>query len=58
MYIEIYLNNYNLIGSYTASSGLRHVRQSIAEFITKRDGVPSYAQNIFISAGSQRAIMV
>ncbi|XP_005951073.1 alanine aminotransferase 1 [Haplochromis burtoni] len=46
------------VGSYTASSGLRHVRQSIAEFITKRDGVPSYAQNIFISAGSQRAIMI
>uniref|UniRef100_A0A3Q1F5R4 alanine transaminase n=1 Tax=Acanthochromis polyacanthus TaxID=80966 RepID=A0A3Q1F5R4_9TELE len=31
------------VGSYSDSSGLLHVRQSIAEFITKRDaGVPSY----------------
>ncbi|XP_045905907.1 alanine aminotransferase 2-like [Micropterus dolomieu] len=47
------------VGSYTASSGLSHVKQSIAEFITRRDaGVPSYAKDIFISAGSQRALRV
>ncbi|XP_047444086.1 alanine aminotransferase 2-like [Mugil cephalus] len=47
------------VGSYTASSGLLHVRRSIAEFITRRDaGVPSYPENIFVSAGSQRALMV
>ncbi|XP_044218481.1 alanine aminotransferase 2-like isoform X2 [Thunnus albacares] len=47
------------VGSYTASSGSLHVRQSIAEFIMRRDaGVPSYANNIFISAGLQRALMV
>ncbi|XP_044056333.1 alanine aminotransferase 2-like isoform X2 [Siniperca chuatsi] len=47
------------VGSYTASSGMPHVKQSIAEFIMGRDaGVPSYAKDIFISAGSQRALMV
>ncbi|XP_040895399.1 alanine aminotransferase 2-like [Toxotes jaculatrix] len=47
------------VGSYTASSGLPHVRQSIAEFIRRRDaGVPSYAKDVFISGGSQRALMV
>ncbi|XP_007540962.1 alanine aminotransferase 1-like [Poecilia formosa] len=47
------------VGSYTASSGLPHVRQTIAEFIMKRDeGVPAYAKNIFISSGAQRALMV
>ncbi|XP_015243799.1 PREDICTED: alanine aminotransferase 1-like [Cyprinodon variegatus] len=46
------------VGSYTASSGLPHVRQTIAEFIMKRDGVPAYAENIFISSGAQRALMV
>ncbi|XP_012727623.3 alanine aminotransferase 1 isoform X1 [Fundulus heteroclitus] len=47
------------LGSYTASSGLPHVRKTIAEFITKRDGgVPAYAGNIFISSGAQRALMV
>uniref|UniRef100_A0A3P8SBG7 alanine transaminase n=1 Tax=Amphiprion percula TaxID=161767 RepID=A0A3P8SBG7_AMPPE len=46
------------VGSYTASSGLLHVRQSIAEFITKRDaGVPSCAKNVFISSGSQKIIV-
>ncbi|KAM3875802.1 alanine aminotransferase 2-like [Diretmus argenteus] len=47
------------VGSYSASSGLPYIRQSIAEFITRRDaGVPSYPRNIFISAGSQRAVMI
>ncbi|XP_029004916.1 alanine aminotransferase 2-like [Betta splendens] len=47
------------VGSYSESSGLPHVRQSIAEFITRRDaGVPSYAKDIFICAGSQRALMI
>ncbi|XP_070688835.1 alanine aminotransferase 2-like [Pempheris klunzingeri] len=47
------------VGSYTASSGIPHVRQSIADFITRRDaGVPSFAKDIFISAGSQGALMV
>ncbi|XP_029285889.1 alanine aminotransferase 2-like isoform X2 [Cottoperca gobio] len=47
------------VGSYTNSSGLPHVKQSIAEFIMRRDvGVPSYAKDIFISAGSQRALVL
>ncbi|KAM4740052.1 alanine aminotransferase 1 [Anableps anableps] len=47
------------VGSYTASSGLPHIRQTIAEFIMKRDeAVPAYAKNIFISSGAQRALMV
>uniref|UniRef100_A0A3B4ZYJ6 alanine transaminase n=1 Tax=Stegastes partitus TaxID=144197 RepID=A0A3B4ZYJ6_9TELE len=46
------------VGSYTPSSGLLHVRQSIAEFITRRDfGVPSYTKNIYISSGSHRVIV-
>ncbi|CAK6979536.1 alanine aminotransferase 1-like [Scomber scombrus] len=47
------------VGAYSATSGLLHVRQSIAEFVMRRDdGVPSYAEDIFISSGSQRALMV
>ncbi|GAA6219602.1 alanine aminotransferase 2-like [Lates japonicus] len=47
------------VGSYTASSGMPHIRQSIAGFITRRDGgVSSYAKDIFISAGSQRGLML
>ncbi|XP_072294162.1 alanine aminotransferase 2-like [Eucyclogobius newberryi] len=46
------------VGSYTDSSGLDYVRQSIADFITRRDGAPCSASNVFISGGSQRALMV
>ncbi|XP_064189984.1 alanine aminotransferase 2-like [Anguilla rostrata] len=45
------------LGSYTHSCGLPHVRRSVAEFITRRDGgVASLPENIFISLGSQRAL--
>ncbi|XP_026178787.1 alanine aminotransferase 2-like isoform X2 [Mastacembelus armatus] len=47
------------VGSYTASSGLPHVRQSIADFISRRDaGVSSCAEHVFISTGSQVALKV
>uniref|UniRef100_A0A3P9K0V7 alanine transaminase n=1 Tax=Oryzias latipes TaxID=8090 RepID=A0A3P9K0V7_ORYLA len=47
------------LGSYTASSGLHHIRQTIADFITKRDaGISANPRNVFISAGAQRALMV
>uniref|UniRef100_A0A3B3C708 alanine transaminase n=1 Tax=Oryzias melastigma TaxID=30732 RepID=A0A3B3C708_ORYME len=47
------------LGSYTASSGLHHVRQTIADFITKRDaGISANPKNVFISSGAQRALMV
>ncbi|CAJ1061177.1 alanine aminotransferase 1-like isoform X1 [Xyrichtys novacula] len=46
------------LGSYTASAGMWRVRQSISEFISRRDaGVPSYAKDVFISIGSQKALM-
>ncbi|XP_026200605.1 alanine aminotransferase 2-like isoform X4 [Anabas testudineus] len=45
------------VGSYSAASGLTHIRQSVAEFISKRDaGVPSYSKEIFITSGSHRGI--
>ncbi|KAJ8368872.1 hypothetical protein SKAU_G00089000 [Synaphobranchus kaupii] len=47
------------IGSYTATSGLPHVKRSVAEFITRRDGgVRSLPENISICSGSQRALML
>ncbi|XP_019958102.2 alanine aminotransferase 1-like [Paralichthys olivaceus] len=47
------------VGAYTPSAGLLRVRQSIAEFITRRDaGVPSYSKDVYISTGSQVALML
>ncbi|XP_067108580.1 alanine aminotransferase 1-like [Osmerus mordax] len=46
------------VGSYTATSGIRHVQESVARFICQRDGgVPSNPDNIYITTGSQRSIM-
>ncbi|KAM3603958.1 uncharacterized protein V6R79_004556 [Siganus canaliculatus] len=45
------------IGSYTPTAGVSEIVRRIAQFITRRDGgVPSYPENIFISAGSQWSI--
>ncbi|XP_024919946.1 alanine aminotransferase 2-like isoform X2 [Cynoglossus semilaevis] len=47
------------VGAYSPSAGLTYVRRSIADFITRRDGgVPSHSDDIFICAGSHRALMV
>ncbi|KAM8889812.1 alanine aminotransferase 1-like isoform 1-T1 [Synchiropus picturatus] len=47
------------VGSYTPSSGLTHVRRTIAEFITRRDGgVPSRGEDVFIASGRHRAMTV
>ncbi|XP_034438142.1 alanine aminotransferase 1-like [Hippoglossus hippoglossus] len=47
------------VGAYTPSAGLARVRQSIAEFLTRRDaGAPSYSRDVYISAGSQVALML
>ncbi|XP_060934096.1 alanine aminotransferase 1-like [Limanda limanda] len=47
------------VGAYTPSSGLTRVRQSVAEFLTRRDaGAPSHSRDVYISAGSQVALML
>jgi aspartate/methionine/tyrosine aminotransferase len=43
-------------GAYTNSQGLAGVRKHVAEFITKRDGHPAYAGDIFLTNGASHAI--
>uniref|UniRef100_A0A665W029 alanine transaminase n=1 Tax=Echeneis naucrates TaxID=173247 RepID=A0A665W029_ECHNA len=44
-------------GSYTATAGIPEIVHRVAEFITRQDGgIPSHPENIYISAGSQRAL--
>ncbi|KAM3619528.1 uncharacterized protein V6R79_009666 [Siganus canaliculatus] len=46
------------VGSYTTCSGIPEIKQHIAEFIMRRDGgVPSNSDDIFISTGSEWALM-
>uniref|UniRef100_A0A3B5BFW3 alanine transaminase n=1 Tax=Stegastes partitus TaxID=144197 RepID=A0A3B5BFW3_9TELE len=47
------------VGSYNAQPCIPEIIEKVSEFTTRRDGgVPSYPENIFISTGSQWAIMV
>lgn len=39
------------VGSYTDSPGIEIIRKHVAEYIERRDGIPSNWQNIIISAG-------
>ncbi|KAM3866201.1 alanine aminotransferase 2-like [Diretmus argenteus] len=46
------------VGSYTLTQGIMDIQQSVSKFISQRDGgVPSVPENIFLTAGSQGAIM-
>jgi alanine transaminase len=44
------------IGQYSASQGIGFVRENVADFIARRDGYPSDANNIFLSNGASEAI--
>ncbi|XP_063075613.1 alanine aminotransferase 2-like [Engraulis encrasicolus] len=47
------------VGAYTATAGIPRIVRSVSEFITRRDGgVESLPENIFISNGSQRCLMM
>ncbi|NXD87661.1 ALAT2 aminotransferase, partial [Halcyon senegalensis] len=44
-------------GAYSASPGIELVRQDVAQFLQRRDGVPADARNIFLSTGASDAIV-
>ncbi|XP_062849685.1 alanine aminotransferase 2-like [Trichomycterus rosablanca] len=46
------------IGSYTSECGIRKIKRSVSEFITRRDGVTSDPDNIIITNGSQKALIM
>lgn len=44
------------MGSYSDSAGIEVIRQHCAEYIQRRDGIPSDWQNIILSAGASGSI--
>lgn len=46
----------NGLGAYSESQGFRIVREEVAEFITKRDGVPASADDIFLTDGASKGV--
>lgn len=50
------LKSIGSIGAYSHSQGDIGVRESVAEFISNRDGHPAYAKNIFLTGGASGAV--
>lgn len=50
------LNAIGSVGAYLHSQGDLAVRRSVANFITKRDGYPANAKNIFLTGGASAAV--
>lgn len=45
------------VGAYSHSQGVRGIRETVAEFITRRDeGEIAYAEDIFLTAGASSAV--
>jgi alanine transaminase len=51
-----YLNGFNSVGCYTDSPGNSIVTNSVASFISKRDGVKAVASNILLGNGASDSI--
>ncbi|CUM48660.1 uncharacterized protein AC631_00306 [Debaryomyces fabryi] len=50
------LENVGSVGAYSHSQGNPHVRKSVADFITRRDGFPSNPSDIFLTGGASAAV--
>lgn len=50
------LENIGSVGAYSHSQGTPYMRESVAEFITKRDGYSSNPANIFLTGGASAAV--
>ncbi|XP_049602693.1 alanine aminotransferase 1-like [Syngnathus scovelli] len=44
------------VGSYTLTAGIPEIVESVAQFISQRDGVPADPENIWIHPGSQTSL--
>ncbi|RPI18928.1 MAG: aminotransferase class I/II-fold pyridoxal phosphate-dependent enzyme [Ignavibacteriae bacterium] len=43
-------------GAYTQSAGIPFIRQAVAEFITKRDGIPADENHIILTDGASKGV--
>ena len=49
-------NNPVGLGAYSLSAGMMFVRQAIADFITKRDNIPTAKENIYLTDGASKGV--
>ncbi|KAK3941671.1 pyridoxal phosphate-dependent transferase [Diplogelasinospora grovesii] len=50
------LSQVGSVGAYSASDGVPQIRQSVAEFLERRDGFPADWQDIYMSAGASSGV--
>jgi aspartate/methionine/tyrosine aminotransferase len=43
-------------GAYSHSLGIEFIREAVAEFITRRDGIPSNRNHIFLTDGASKGV--
>ena len=46
------------LGAYSHSKGIPFIRQSVADFIERRDGYPADPEHIFLTAGASPAVQM
>ncbi len=44
-------------GAYTQSAGIPFIRQAVADFITKRDGIPADERHIILTDGASKGVL-
>ncbi|KAJ9162375.1 PLP-dependent transferase [Coniochaeta hoffmannii] len=50
------LKNVGSVGAYSASNGVPAIRQSIADFLERRDGFPANQADIYLSGGASSGV--
>lgn len=53
---QILLDDIGSVGAYSSSQGVSVVRDSVAKFISERDGAPASASDIYLTTGASNAV--
>lgn len=52
------LKNIGSVGAYSHSQGIPHIRESVAKFISERDGYPADPSKIFLTQGASAGVQL
>ncbi|GAB5587891.1 alanine transaminase [Umbelopsis nana] len=53
---ELLLKNVTSVGAYSHSMGVPSIRQNVARFLERRDGVPANPEHIFLTQGASAGV--
>ncbi|KAF9138112.1 hypothetical protein BGX30_009508 [Mortierella sp. GBA39] len=55
---KLLLKNIGSVGAYSHSQGIPHIRESVAKFISERDGYPADPSKIFLTQGASAGVQL